>query len=231
MSQSRPPEPARSLTRDYGGAIVIAVVIALLIRSFIVEAYRIPTTAMKPTLEPGDTIFAAKWPYGLRIAGQSKPMTPGRAPEYGEVIVFSPSWDPDRDSIKRVIGLPGDRVALKNGRVILNGVNITQSAPKNAICGKEKLPQGPTYEVCWEPPILPDSPEEKVPPGSVYVLGDLRSGPPSLKGTAKNWGITSIDSVKAKALWVWLSIEPKGNGMTQPWASRIKFERMFRKIQ
>src|SRR6185503_10218972 len=93
-------DPAKKLVREYGGAVLVAVVVALVIRVFLIEAYKIPSSSMRPALEPGDTIFVSKLEF---------------KPDYGQVVVFSLPADPRRDFIKRIIGLPGDTVQMKKG--------------------------------------------------------------------------------------------------------------------
>ena len=226
------PEPTRKLIRDYSVAIIAAVAVALFIRFFIIEAYRIPSIAMKPTLEPGDVIFVAKWPFGLRAPGAAERFTSGRLPHYGEVVVFSLPNDPGRDYIKRVIALPGDTVEVHDGRFTLNGQIRTLPADRNAICGKETTPLDGkhTYGVCWEPPVMENFGPEKVPADHVFVLGDLRSQATDIR-KAKSWGMIPLNSVKAVAMWIWLSIEPPGQGAQGSWFSRIRFERMMRGIE
>jgi signal peptidase I len=220
---------ARGTLRDYGAAILVAVLLALLIRSFLIEAYRIPSASMKPTLEAGDTIFVWKSAFGLRLPGARTPISGTRQPRHGEVVIFSPPSDPARDYIKRVVGMPGDVVELKRGQLWLNGRNVTQDHGASALCGQERL-HGVAYGVCWEPPLLEDQAPVKVPPGSVFVLGDLRTRSSEL-GRRAGIGIIPMDAIKAKALLIWLSIEPRGSAApASGWFSRIRFERMFRSI-
>ena len=135
----------RKTLRDYGTAIVAAVFFALLIRFFVIEAYRIPTQAMRPTLEPGDTIFVTKWPVGFN-----------RKVQRGDVLVFESPSEPGRDYIKRALGLAGDLVEVRRGRVTLNGQVLTMPAKQsNSVCGHEQIPLNGlpddskhTYPVC-----------------------------------------------------------------------------------
>ena len=208
----------RRLIKDYGIVILIAAATALLIRYFVIEAYRIPSTAMKPSLEPGDFIFVNK----LRFRFHS--------PTYGEVVIFSPPQDPQRDYVKRVIALPGDTVELHNGKILLNGTAITkQQDTKDSLCGHESLPTV-TYGVCWEPPLLENFGPKQVPQDSIFVVGDLRSQSRDPR-TQKSWGIVPVTSVKAKALWVWLSIDPPSLEEPHNWFPKFRFDRMFKKIQ
>lgn len=211
--------------KDYGGAVLAAIVIALIVRFFVIEAYRIPSATMRPTLEPGDTIFVAKWPYGLRVPFKRSPVVRGRAPRRGEIVVFSLPEDPAREFIKRVIALPGDTIELRKGKPIVNGAHLTVSDSPDAVCGRET--NGDVmHGVCWEPPLLPDMAPEKVPEGSIFVLGDLRTDPKDIRKNL-GWGLVPMQNISARALWVWLSIEPKrGSG----WFSRIRFYRMFKEI-
>ena len=219
------------ILRDYAGAVVVAVVFALLIRFFVVEAYRIPSASMRPALEPGDTIFVAKWPFGLRLPGQDKPFTKAALPERGDIVVFSPpNQVQQRDFIKRVIGLPGDTVEISGGHVILNGKLLAKIERKNAICEIEALPgtgAGKNFEACTEPPVMTGMPVETVPAGSVFVLGDMRTQNSESKRDV-SWGLVPMSALKGKALLIWLSIEPGSRHGS--WFSRIRFERMIQRV-
>ena len=110
---SGPRQPALKLLREYGGAVFFAVILALIIRFFGVEVYRVPNAAMRPTLEAGDTIFVLKSSYGFRWPGAERFFAAARTPERGEVVIVSFPQDQGRDFVKRVIGLPGDRVEIR----------------------------------------------------------------------------------------------------------------------
>lgn len=216
---------SRKIARDYGVAVVVAVIVAVLIRIFLIEAYRIPTSAMHPTLEPGDTIFVAKWPLGFN-----------RKVERGDVLVFAAPADPDRDYIKRALGLTGDTVEVKKGHMFLNGKPITvPNGNPNAACGEEILPTAGgaprAHAVCWEQPLNEDFGPEKVPQGAVFVLGDLRSQSPSDVKKRRTWGMLPLEAIKGKARWIWLSIEPSHTGMSAAHFPYFRFERMFRSIE
>ncbi len=239
--EGTPPETAGSILRDYGGAVVIAVVIALLIRFFGLEAYRIPSAAMRPTLEAGDTLFVAKWTYGVELPFGLGRIGGGTLPRRGDVVIFAAPNDRDRAYVKRVVGLPGDRMELRKGRIFRNGTDASVAGPPDAICGREKGDTG-TFGVCWEPPVLDAMPPVTVPPGSVFVVGDLRSVPPNPgPGPApdpreavlkpRGWGLIPIEKLRGRAMWIWLSIDPPGDRGGSSAFSRIRFERMFRRIE
>jgi len=215
----------RKVLRDYGATVVVAVSLALTIRTFIVEAYRIPTSAMKPTLLSGDTIFVAKWPFWIQK---------GHLPKRGEIIIFSGTDSTgvnSLDYIRRVIGLPGDQVALQKGALILNGKKLEDSAGSTQSCFKEKLPEGKQYSICRDAPLMEDFGPEKVPEASVFVLGDSRSSPEDKK-KRKSYGMVPVSSLKGQVLWLWLSITPPlDSEAPSSWIPRFRLERMFQRIE
>jgi signal peptidase I len=218
------------ILRDYGITVVVAIAVALSIRSYLIEAYRVPSqseAAMKPTLEPGETVFVAKAPYGVKLFGHET-----FPPSRGEVILYSPPEDPTRDYIKRVIGLPGDTIRVHGGQLEINEKVLPIEFGLKSTCGTEILPTGPTglkHGVCIEPPVAQDFGPEKVPADKVFVLGDLRNGP-QMDSEERNvsWGLIPFSALKGKVLWVWLSLEsPQGVSSGAP---KLRFERMFRRV-
>ena len=229
------------ILKDYLIAVTIAVVVALLIRFFLIEAYRIPSHAMRPALESGDTIFVLKSAYNVRMPFSAEPLIRIAPPSRGDVVVFATPTDPDYDYIKRIVALPGDTVQVRNGHVILNGKPLSADPLSSNPCGMQTLPAGPTHLICWEPPSVADFGPTKVPEQSVFVIGDMRSDIRAASSTSlglssadsakfRSWGIIPIVSLKGKALWVWLSVEP-GSASRGSWFPQIRFERMLRRIQ
>ena len=113
--------PGKSTTRDYVESIGAAILIALALRAVVLEAFKIPSSSMYPTLEIGDHIFVNKFIYGVRIPWTTTKFFQFRGPDRGEVIVFIYPCDPDRDYIKRVIALAGDTVEVRCNIVFVNG--------------------------------------------------------------------------------------------------------------
>jgi signal peptidase I len=126
--------PPKSSTRDYVESIGAAILIALALRAFVIEAFKIPSSSMYPTLEIGDHIFVNKFIYGVRIPYTRTKLFELRGPKRGEVIVFIYPCDPDRDYIKRVIALAGDSVEVRCNKVYVNGVVV----PSKKIEGPEQ---------------------------------------------------------------------------------------------
>lgn len=190
-------------------ALILGVaLLALIVRTFAFSLFTIPSESMMPGLMPGDTIAAEKWPFGYSNNSLpfDLPLIPGRwfahQPERGDVVIFKHPVD-RTDYVKRVIGLPGDEVELRNGYVVLNGQILSQSATDDAIipvtpdapCGwggreearpaggadcryrrnREYLPSGVSYEVLDFGPTPQDNwGPRTVPAGSLFLLGDNR---------------------------------------------------------
>lgn len=129
--------PPKSTTRDYVESIGAAILIALALRAFVVEAFKIPSSSMYPTLEIGDHIFVNKFIYGMRIPWTDIKFLELRAPKRGEVIVFKYPCDPERDYIKRVVALENDTVEVRCNVVYING---------NPVASKLVQGQGCSYE-------------------------------------------------------------------------------------
>ena len=138
--------PPKSTTRDYVESIGAAVLIALALRAVVIEAFKIPSSAMYPTLEIGDHIFVNKFIYGVRIPYTSTKFFEWRGPERGEVIVFMQPCTPDRDYIKRVVAIAGDKVEVRCNVVHVNGKAIPNELV-SAECSFEDLDgSGKWYE-------------------------------------------------------------------------------------
>jgi signal peptidase I len=129
----------KSTTRDYIESIGAAVLIALALRAFVIEAFKIPSSSMYPTLEIGDHIFVNKFIYGMRIPWTNTKLLELRAPHRGEVIVFAQPCNTDRDFIKRVVANEGDHVEVRCHVLYVNGVAVPARLAQRA--SKPTLPQ------------------------------------------------------------------------------------------
>ena len=123
MSTKEPKSKLRkkSVFREYAEAAAIAVILALFIRTFVVQAFKIPSGSMEPTLLVGDHILVNKFLYGIKIPFINKTLIPISDPKREDVIVFIYPVDKSKDFIKRVIGLPGDKVEMKGRKIYING--------------------------------------------------------------------------------------------------------------
>ncbi len=181
----------KSRLRENIEAIVVAVILALFIRAFVVQAFKIPSGSMKETLLVGDHILVNKFIYGIKIPLIQKTLIPIKKPQRGDVIVFRFPEDPDKDFIKRVIAVEGDVVEIRDKQVYVNG--------KPLKCD---------HAVFKDPHIIPGDiqPRDnfgpvKVPPGSLFVMGDNRDH----SYDSRFWGFVDLDAVKGKAFMIYWS--------------------------
>ncbi|MES1165660.1 MAG: signal peptidase I [Verrucomicrobiota bacterium] len=232
----------KSTIREYSESIGIAVAIALLLRAFVVEAFQIPSGSMIPTLEVGDHIFVAKFSYGLGIPFTDKKIFEYAAPERGDVIVFKFPQDHSTDYIKRVVGLPGDKVEVRQNEVFINGVPVPREhqgvyrySEGGQITGDERECElwvetldGKRHHEIQEMSRPPSNfGPYPVPEGNVFVMGDNRDN----SSDSRVWGTVKHDLIKGKALIVWWSraTAPEAAWYMQPiaWAKSIRFSRFF----
>ena len=182
----------KSTFREYAEAIVVALVLALLIRTFVVQAFKIPSGSMESTLEIGDHILVNKFIYGIKIPFTHLSFGAWEQPKRGDVVVFIYPLEPEKDFIKRVIGVPGDTVKIVNKKLYLNGA---QAQDSHAVYKEDTLLPGDIQKRDNFGPIT-------VPPGKIFVLGDNRDR--SLD--SRFWGFVPLEDVKGKAFiiyWSW----------------------------
>ena len=189
----------KSRLRENVEAIVLAIVIALFIRTFVVQAFKIPSGSMKQTLLIGDHILVNKFIYGIKLPLIGKTLIPIKNPQRGDIIVFKFPEDPKKDFIKRVIGVAGDVIEIKNKRVYVNG------KPENHAYGVHTDPQ--VYSGLIQPrdnfgPVT-------VPPDDLFVMGDNRDH----SYDSRFWGYVDLKEVKGKAFIIYWSWDQKGFGV------------------
>ena len=183
---------AKHIVREYAESIIIAVLLALVIRTFIVQAFKIPSGSMEDTLAIGDHILVNKFIYGSKIPFTGGRVAKLRDPRRGDVIVFEYPEDPSKDFIKRVIGTPGDTVEVKDKKVYVNGTvyaNPHEVHKESDVIPKEANPRDFKDAV-------------KVPPGNYFVMGDNRDR----SYDSRFWGFVSMDKIKGLAFikyWSW----------------------------
>jgi signal peptidase I len=234
----------KSQIQAYGVTIGLAVALALVMRTWVMEPYRIPSEAMFPTLEAGDTVLVNKLRYRSILGNPALPI------QLGDIIVFESPRDRGKEYIKRVVAVSGQRVRLENGRLWIDQKLVTVSpsdSPKkgtpsdNRQCGQETLildSQPFSYPVCLEPPYLSSKEDWRVPDGYVFVLGDFRTeslpGSHSLIDAAgnllgpKGWGMIPTTSVTGKAERVWLSVKPADE--QHKGFKRLRWDRFFKSL-
>lgn len=187
MTDSRPKR--KSALREYTEAILIALLLAFFIRSFIVQAFKIPSGSMIPTLLIGDHILVNKFIYGPQVPFTHTRLFPVRKPRRGEVIVFLEPRDREKDFIKRVIGLPGETVQVIKRQVYINGEPLNESA--YAYYANPYFVRG-----------LDDFGPVKIPKDSYFMMGDNREN----SSDSRVWGPVPFELIKGKAFviyWSW----------------------------
>jgi signal peptidase I len=196
MAEAKATEGRRrkSLVREYGEAIVIAILLALVIRTLVVQAFTIPSGSMMDTLLVGDYILVSKFLFGPEIPLLDWRLPGLRDPHRGDIIVFKYPQDEKRDFIKRIVGTPGDAVQVRGNDVYVNGQRLVEPFTKHtspalhggqAYCG---------YAYGCEPTT--------VPPDSYFVMGDNRDN----SQDSRYWGFVKRDKIKGKAFliyWSW----------------------------
>jgi signal peptidase I len=182
---------SRAIFQEYSEAFVVAVILAILIRAVMVQAFKIPSSSMEPTLLVGDHILVNKFIYGLRVPFTTDRWPRFSDPERGDVVVFVFPEDRTKDFIKRVVAVGGDTVEIRNKKVFVNG--------------QEQInPHAHFYDSRMLPPSLglrDSMPARKVPHGSLFVMGDNRD----YSHDSRFWGFVPVEDVKGSAFLIYYS--------------------------
>jgi signal peptidase I len=195
----KPSARQKSAVREYAESIIIAIVLALVIRTFVVQAFKIPSGSMEETLLIGDHILVNKLSYGVHLPVldvKIRPLELAGAPERGDIIVFPFPRDPTRDFIKRVVALPGERIEVRNHRAYINGEALKEPYVKL----DERATMHPSRYSHWGPEVVPE--------GRLFVMGDNRDN----SADSRDWGFLDSEQVKGRAFiiyWSWDSSESK----------------------
>ncbi len=208
---------------DTGKQLAIAIVIVLVVRSSLVEPYKIPSGSMIPTLFIGDHIFVNKFAYGLKLPfsatfGHPIYITKRSVPKRGDVIVFRYPRDESTNYIKRVIGLPGDRIAVRNKSLFINDVVVSETPHENAELSSGIIDKADQSILTLymadlrghKHPVLHDERNVigsdygpiTVPADKVFVMGDNRDR----SSDSRAWGFVPVRNIKGKALFIWLNV-------------------------
>jgi signal peptidase I len=181
----------KGLLRENVEAILIAIVLALFIRTFIVQAFKIPSGSMKETLQIGDHILVNKFIYGVKLPFTGKTLVPIKDPQRGDIIVFKFPEDPSKDFIKRVIAIGGDTVAVRDKQVFINDQPVYYSQAEYV---DSKI---------WPAVAQPrdNFGPKVVPPNSLFVMGDNRDQ----SYDSRFWGFVDLKAVKGEAFMIYWS--------------------------
>ena len=186
------PKTRMQIFREYVNSFAVAIVLALFIRSFFVQAFKIPSGSMEPTLLIGDHILVNRFIYGFRVPFTRIKFLEFQEPRRADIIVFKYPEDPSKDFIKRVIGLPGDTVEIRDKKIYIN--NQLMEDQHGIHRDSVFLPRDISPRDNYGP--------ARVPPHSFFVMGDNRDS--SLD--SRFWGFVNTKAVEGKALviyWSW----------------------------
>ena len=218
--------------------IFYAIIIALLIRTFLFQPFFIPSSSMEPGLLVGDRIFSSKYDYGYSRHSFpfSLPIINGRvlesSPKRGDVVIFKPPHTRN-DFIKRLIGLPGDKIQLNDGVVFINSIPVDREFVRTDESGanifKETMPNGRSYEIRDVGKTPQDNTVEfLVPENHYFFLGDNRDK----SSDSRFWESVPIERIIAKAQIIFFSTKD-GSWFIEfwRWPFDIQFERLFKFIK
>ena len=196
MDDTAPAEPKKSVAREYLESVVVAVILALFIRTFAVQAFKIPTGSMETNLLIGDHLLVNKLVYSPSLAPLESALLGKKPIQRGHIVVFKFPEDPTRDFIKRVIGLPGETVEVRDKQVFINGKPIEEpyahflEAPLRRDDPEYGL-RGESIRDNWGPQVVPE--------GNLFVMGDNRDN----SRDSRVWGFLPVDQVKGRSLLIY----------------------------
>ena len=204
---------------EYSKAFFPVILVVFTLRSFIVEPFRIPSGSMLPNLHIGDFILVNKFNYGIRLPVVNKKVIAISSPERGDVMVFRFPHDPSINFIKRVVGLPGDKIEYKDKRVHINGVPVPldpktesdfQEVSQNKYPGKRFVETFGTnsHEIIVDPNKRSTKTRYSVPEGHYFVMGDNRDH----SNDSRYWGFVPEGNIIGKAFFIWFSWDLEGSG-------------------
>ena len=194
---------------EYGQAILLAVALALIIRSFLFQAFQIPSGSMIPTFLEGDRVLVEKFAYGLRNPINNQVCVETGRPERWDVVVFISPEDRSKDFVKRVVGLPEETVALAGGELFINGQRVEDPHGRY-----DPLPRSPLRNL--KPMLIGQN--------QYFMLGDNRDH----SSDSRVWGLVDFDLLKGRAWRLYWSWDPReGRSLGE----RLRSDRIGRKIE
>jgi signal peptidase I len=203
----------KSVVREYFESIVIAVILALFVRTWVVQAFKIPTGSMENNLLIGDHLLVNKFVFGPTPLAIGRAVLPVRAPRRGDIVVFKYPDEPDRDFIKRIIGLPGETVELRNKTVFINGQPIDEPYVHFL------SPPSSDYQEVTSFDVRERYGPVTVPPDQYFVMGDNRDN----SQDSRYWGFLPRAYIKGRAALIYWSYESgREDYIDEGWATTVR---------
>lgn len=194
---------------EYARSLFPVILIIFVLRSFLAEPFRIPSSSMEPTLEEGDFILVNKYTYGVRLPVIEKKIIEVGEPERGDVVVFRFPADPRQDYIKRIVGLPGDEISYYQKQLYINGNPVeeerlgehTTETGLEAIAYRERI--GDEWHGMLKMPDRQDPREGSitVPEGYYFAMGDNRDN----SNDSRSWGFVPEENLVGRAFFIWMN--------------------------
>ncbi|MCA1584491.1 MAG: signal peptidase I [Acidobacteria bacterium] len=202
----------KSSVREYFESIVVAVILALFIRTFVVQAFKIPTSSMEPNLLVGDHLLVNKFVFAPTATPLERGLLPIREIRRGDVVVFKYPEDPERDFIKRVIALPGETVELRNQKIVVDGTVVEERYAHYLLpAAGDSEGAGVDVRERYGPVTVPGD--------HLFVMGDNRDN----SQDSRYWGFLPRHYVKGRALVIYWSFEQSEGGTSSPISFLTRF--------
>ncbi|MBP7881939.1 MAG: leader peptidase [Pseudomonadota bacterium] len=214
LRKSRAPGAADPILVEYSKSFFPVILVVFLIRSFIAEPFKIPSGSMMPTLLAGDFILVNKFTYGLRMPILNNTLVEINHPKRGDVFVFHYPPEPSIDYIKRVVGVPGDKILYQDKQLYINGQKLDmtfvedyqyESAGFNQVHAKRFQEQlgDVKHDLLIEENSLSKEGEVTVPPGHYFAMGDNRDN----SKDSRYWGFVPEQNLVGKAFFIWWNFD------------------------
>ena len=210
----------KSVVREYFESLVIAVVLALFVRTFVVQAFKIPTGSMEQNLLIGDHLLVNKFVFGPSAGTAERALLPMKDIARGDVVVFKYPEEPERDFIKRIIGLPGDQIELRRKRVYVNGQRLDEPyvyylEPPDESGTDEASGASRDPRVSYGPVTVPS--------GHYFAMGDNRDN----SEDSRYWGFLPRDYVKGRGLVIYWSYDAAAGDIV----TSTRWDRLLRQVR
>jgi signal peptidase I len=216
-------------TWEWFKSLTIALILFLVVRTFVIEAFRIPTASMESTLLVGDFLLVNKAVYGAQLPGTPMRLPAFGEPERGDVIVFTPPHEPRKNYVKRLVGMPGDTLFMRDKVLFVNAAPVKEPYARH---GDPLDIHAPGMR--WQLEHLMDPGQRQhyrpsrdnwgpvvVPEGQYFVLGDNRDD----SEDSRYWGFVNQGAIKGKPLFVYYSFNPRALSQL-PWLTEIRWDRI-----
>lgn len=214
---------------DWSRSLLIAFLLFLVVRTSVVEAFKIPTSSMESTLLVGDFLLVNKAVYGARFPGLNLILPAVREPERFDVIVFHPPHEPEKNYVKRLVGMPDDTLEMRNKRLYLNGAPLYEPYARHI----DERGDAIHPDMGWQSNHLIASPPRSyqptrdnwgpivVPTGRYFVLGDNRDN----SEDSRYWGFVERDQIRGQPWFVYYSFEPTQTS-SLAWLQGVRWSRL-----